>query len=129
MAVFAESGLSERLETATSGSQRGQRINYGMFSVKFCGTAPGRVAPRNRVARLPLVFVPRARPPRGFLRTIIARRPQIVAYGAKPARRQRLLRLLLPSADFLREEAAGVIDAQGSNGELFVGNIGALAAG
>lgn len=72
MAVFAEADLSEQHETATSGSQRSQRINYGMFSVKFCGTAipvaPGRVA-----RALSPVLVARRSPPRGFLRTIIVR--------------------------------------------------------
>jgi len=39
--VFA-APAGAQLETATSGSQRGQRINYGLFSVKFRGTATPR---------------------------------------------------------------------------------------
>lgn len=131
MAVFAEADLSEQHETATSGSQRGQRINYGMFSVKFCGTAnpiaPDRVA-RARVFSLSLFHFP----PSwllAFASTGILTNNYCATTANRRLRREtevrRQRRLTLRSPPFRRLPSkfvrAGVIDASGSNGGIFRG--------
>jgi hypothetical protein len=108
-----------QLETATSGSQRGQRINYGLFSVKFRGTATPRAyrSPRAPVAPL-------------FRRTITVRRPQIVAHGAKlpgsgaPAAAPVPLIYTRPSIFSANRGGTEIVGAMCRN-DAFAGNLGA----